>query len=144
VPFVNGVYMVTPGTIVQINDSNFQAQPAIGGLVPLFIGPATDGQPNTPLTFSRPSDAVNALKGGDLLQGILLAFNPTDGNLNGASQVVAIRPEQATQATSAIGTAINLTTTSYGTLANLSKWMVTAGSPGYNVTLATDFVGPGG
>ncbi len=143
-PFINGVYIVTPGTIVSVNDSNFQAPASVGGIGALFIGPATDGKPNTALTISSPQDAVNQLKGGDLLQACLLAFNPSK-QLRGVTSLTVIRPELATQATGAIGTVINLTSTSYGTLANLSKWMVAAGTTsGSKVSLASDFVGAGG
>lgn len=142
--FVNGVYMETPGTQINVNDSALLAPSSTGGLGLLLIGPATDGQPNTPLTISSPQDAVNQLKGGDLLQGCLLAFNPSSA-LNGVSSLTVIRPELATAATSAIGTVIDLTTTGYGVLANLSKWMVQTGTTsGYKVSLASDFVGPGG
>lgn len=136
--------MTTPGAQITINDSNYQAPPNATGLGLLLIGPATDGQPNTPLTISSPQNAINQLKGGDLCQGCLNAFNPSD-ELKGVSSLTVIRTDPATQATSAIGTVIGLVTTGYGTQANLSKQMVQAGSvSGYKVSLASDFVGPGG
>ena len=149
-PYINGQYVVTPQASVIVNDNALTAPAVAPGLGLLLIGPATDGEPQTPIVLSSPGQAVQALKGGDLLQGALLAFSPGAG-LQGPGSVTVIRPEAATQATSAVkdaaGTAteISLTTTSYGTLANDAKWMVQAGTTsGYNVTLATDFVGPGG
>jgi len=146
-PYINGVYMSAPGTSVVVNDQGFSGQTNVGGLGVIFIGPATDGQPNTQLTLSSPGQAVSVLKGGDLLQAVLNAFD--GAGTSGPSQLVAIRPELATQATSSInnGSAvaqIALTTMSYGTIANSSKWQVQAGTTaGYKVSQATDFVGPG-
>ena len=148
-PYVNGVYMGAPGTAVVLNDQNFAGQTNVGGLGALLIGPASDGQPNTELQITSPSQAVQTLKGGDLLQATLLLLNAAS-NGAGPSKVSVIRPEQATQATSTInnsgGTAqITLTTTSYGTVANSSKYKIEAGSTvGYKVSQGSDFVGAGG
>ena len=142
-PFINGQFYVTPTAVVTLNSSNFGAPSNIPGLGLLLIGPATDGQPNTPLVLSSPAQALAVLKGGDLCQACMLAFAPSS-QVTGVNQITVLRPELATQATSAIGTVINLTTTSYGTLANMAKWMVQTGSTGFNVSLASDFVGPGG
>lgn len=147
-PYVNGVYMAAPGAAVVLNDQNFTGQTNAGGIGMLLIGPATDGEPNTELDITSGAQATQLLKGGDLLQAVLLALQAAQ-NGAGPSKLAVIRPELATQATSQIDNSssveqIALTTTSYGTVANSSKWQVTAGTPGYNVTLATDFVGPGG
>lgn len=146
--YINGVYQGVPGTNISVNDTNFQPAPNVGGLGVLFIGPATDGQPNTVLSASTPQEAKDKVKGDDLLQAILNAFAGAS-KMGGSVTVKFIRPELATQATSTINSAgataqIALTTISYGTLANSCKWQITAGSPGYNITLATDFMGPGG
>lgn len=130
--------------MTQVNDSGFFSQTAPSPIGLIFIGSATDGNPNTILTINGPQDAINQLKGGDGLQACLLAFNPSS-EVKGPSSLKFIRPELATQATSTIGAAINLLTIPYGTLANLTKWMVQAGSvSGYKVSLGFDFVGPGG
>ena len=148
-PFINGRYFSTPGVQVNVNTSGLLAPPPAPGLGLLLIGPAVDGQPQTPIVLSSPAQAVQTLKGGDLLQAALLAFNP-GGGMTGPGQITVIRPEAATVGTSVIksGGAVNqiaLTTTSYGAEANLSKWQVQAGSvSGYLVTLQTDFIGPGG
>lgn len=147
-PYINGAYVVTPQAIVTVNTSGLSAPAAAPGLGLLLIGPATDGKPNTAISIASPADAVQKLKGGDLLQACLLAFTP-GGALQGPGSLTVIRPELATQATSTIKsgatTEINLTTTAYGTLANQAKWSVQAGSTsGYLVTLGQDFVGPGG
>ncbi len=147
--YVNGVLMTAPGSAVVVNDQNFQGAPAAGGLGLILIGPATDGQPNTAIPISGPSQALAVLKGGDLLQGALLAFQGA-AKAGGGVPLTVIDPTPRTQATSAINNAssveqIALTSTSYGTLANSSKWMVQAGSTsGYKVSQATDFVGPAG
>ncbi len=143
-PFINGQFLITPQAVTLVDDSNFSAPPSRANLGLILIGPATDGKPNTPLTINGPQDAINKLKGGDGLQACLLAFNPSP-ELSGVNTLTFLRPELATLATSAIGTVVNLNTTYYGTLANLSKWMIQAGSVfGYKVSLGSDFVGPGG
>lgn len=148
-PYINGVYLAAPGTAVVLNDQNFVGQTNAGGLGVTFIGPATDGDPNTMIAFSSPQQAVSILKGGDLLQAILNAFMGAQGG-TGPANVIGIRPELATQATSNItdiasANQIALTTTSYGTLANDSKWQLVPGTTiGYKFSEATDFVGPGG
>lgn len=143
-PFINGTYLITPQAVTTVNDSNFAPPTAQANLGLILIGPATDGEPNTPLTINGPQDAINQLKGGDGLQACLLAFKPSS-EVSGVNSLTFIRPEQATQASSTIGTVIPLKTTSYGTLANLSKWMVSAGTvSGYKVQLGSDFIGPGG
>ncbi len=148
-PYVNGVYMASPGVTVDINDANFVGQTTSNGLGMLLIGPAYDGQPNTPIPISSPAQAIQVLKGGDLLQAALLALNSVTPN--GPNQLTVIRPEQATQATSTIkdpagaNPQIALTTTSYGSIANSSKWMIQTGTTqGYKILQGTDFVGPGG
>jgi len=144
-PYVNGVYMPIPGAAVTINDQDFRGSVGGTGLGILFIGPCTDGQPNTELQLSSPGNAIATLKGGDGLQAVLNAMKST-----GISKVSVIRPEIATQATSAINSAgvvaqIALITTSYGVLANSAKWTVQAATTqGYKVSQGTDFVGPGG
>ncbi len=148
-PYVNGQYMVTPQATVNVNDSALLAPASAPGYGLLLIGPATDGEPQTAITLSSPSQAVNVLKGGDLLQGVLNAFNPSN-EVEGPGSITVIRPEQATQSTVTVdnatgGTAaMDLTTTSYGAESILSKVQITAGAPGYNVTMGTDFTGPGG
>jgi hypothetical protein len=148
-PYNNGVYVGVPGVNISVNDVGFQPAPNVGGLGVLFIGPATDGQPNTLLSASTPQEAKSKVKGGDLLQAILNAFAGAS-KMGGSITVKFIRPELATQATSTINSGsataqIVLTDTSYGTLGNSDKWNVTAGSTsGYKVTQARDFVGPGG
>lgn len=147
-PYINGVWMPIPGTNVTINDSNFTGATNTTGLGIIFIGPVTDGQPNTQLQFSTPAQAQQTLKGGDGLQAVLNAF--AGAGSVGLKPITFIRPEQAMQGSSTINSStstaqIALETISYGTLANDAKWMVQAGSSqGYKVSQAFDFVGPAG
>ena len=149
-PYVNGVYMGAPGSAVVVNDSQFNAPTTAGGLGTLFIGPGTDGEPNTLYNFTTPAQAEAVIKGGDGLQAVLNAFAGANKGPGTLSSVNWIRPEQATQATSNIQssgavTQIALTTTSYGSIANSSKWMVQSASvTGYKVSQATDATAPGG
>ncbi len=148
-PYENGVYFASPGVAVVINDQNFQAPPNVGGLGVCFIGPTTDGQPNTAISLSTPAQAMATLKGGDGLQAVLNAFNGATKAGGSLSNVWVIDPTPRTQSISTISSAgsvaqITLTSTAYGTEANSSKWQVAAGTLGYNITEATDFVGPGG
>lgn len=150
-PYINGVYMATPGVSISDNDSNFMAQNAGQGLGVILMGPAVDGEPKTPITIPNASAALSMLKGGDLLQAVLNVFAGASAMGQVPSQVIAIRPEQATQGTSTIanstGTAqIALTTTLYGSIANQARWQVTSASSGvgYKVRQALDFTGHGG
>ncbi|WP_304459078.1 hypothetical protein [Alicyclobacillus sendaiensis] len=150
-PYINGVYMATPGVSISVNDSNFTAQNAGQGLGVILIGPAVDGQPKTPISIPNAAAALTMLKGGDLLQAVLNVFAGASAIGQVPSQVIVFRPEQATQGTSTIadssGTAqIALTTTLYGQVANQARWQVTAasGGVGYKVSQALDYTGPGG
>lgn len=144
IPFINGIYFVTPQAVTLVNDTNFVAPITPSPIGLILIGPVSDGQPNTLLTINGPQDAINKLKGGDGLNACLLAFAPSN-EVSGPTSLTFIRPELSTQSTSAIGTVINLTSTSYGTLANLAKWQIITGSTsGFKVLLGLDYTGPGG
>jgi hypothetical protein len=98
----------------------------------LLIGPANDGVPNTPLTFTSPSQAIAALNTGPLLQAVVNAFAAsTHAPVVNQLQVIQVNP--LTQATSSIpglgsAPALALTTTHYGAPANTSQWQLTAGT----------------
>ncbi len=147
--FVNGVYFTSPGSAVTVNDSQFLGSPNAGGNGIVVIGSTDDGQPNIALSFSSPAQALATLKNGDGLQAVLNVFTGAS-KMSGAASVWFIRPEIATQATSKVNNIssveqIALTTTSYGTLGNMAKWMITTGSTsGYKVSQGFDYVGAGG
>lgn len=148
-PYVNGVWMDAPGAAVVVNDSNFQSATGGYGLNALAIGPSTDGEPNTPLSYSTPNAALAALKGGDGLQAVLNVFAgaaKVGGTING---VTFINVSPLTQGESQINSSssteqIALTTTSYGAPAQQAKWMVQSATNGYTVYQGQDFQGPGG
>ena len=130
--YINGQAVNYPSVDIQVNDQATVTQAAAPTVGLLLIGPANDGAPNTPLTFTNASQAVRALGSGDLLQGIVNAFAPS-GDVPGVNQLTAIQVNPLTQATSSIpatgtGPAVDLTTTHYGTPANTAQWMLEAGS----------------
>lgn len=72
-----------------------------GGLVSanngVIMGQSTGGQPNTLLQFNTIAEAVNALKGGPLMEAVRLAFSP--GNDLNPQRLFAVRVNSATQST---------------------------------------------
>lgn len=72
-----------------------------GGLVSanngVIMGQSTGGKPATLLQFNTIAEAVNALKGGPLMEAVRLAFNP--GNDLNPQRLFAMRVNTATQST---------------------------------------------
>lgn len=76
----------------------------------LFIGSANEGKPNTPFAIQNYAQAKSVFGGGDLLDAIEVAFNPSDSGIS-AGPIVALRVGTATQASFVKG---GLTITSLG------------------------------
>ncbi len=63
----------------------------------VIMGESTGGEPTTLLQFNSVAEAVNALKGGSLMEAVRLAFNP--GNSLTPQRLFAVRVNPATQST---------------------------------------------
>ena len=132
--FFGGQLYTSPVTVSSVDDSAMAPTSLTVGNVLAVIGQAFDGQPNTPLAFGDPTEAVPTFAGGDLAYGIAKAFNPSnDDGVNAPNQVIAIRVGTSTQASLILNDAagnnvIELLSNSWGALANLAKASVAAGS----------------
>lgn len=76
----------------------------------LLIGSANEGKPNVPFAIQNYAQAKSIFVGGDLLDAIEVAFNPSDSGIS-AGPIVALRVGTATQASYVNG---GLTVTSLG------------------------------
>lgn len=140
--FFNGRLWTSPATMSVVDDSAMNNKNLTVGNVVAIIGRSTGGAPNTPLRFGSPSEAVAALRSGELLTAILKAFDPSS-QTNGPSEVVAIRVNPAVQSSLALpnsvaGAAIDLVSTDYGLYTNQIKVKVEAGSTS-GLKLTTQF-----
>ena len=130
--FFNGRQWISPATMSRIDDSAMASQSLSVGNVAAFIGQSTGGQPNTPLIFGSPAQAKATLVGGELLQAVVKAFNPSN-ETGGPTTVVAIRVNPATQSSLVVNDAasvpsINLSSVDYGLRTNQIKVSFAAGS----------------
>jgi len=141
--FFNGRLFVSPATMSVVDDSALANQNLSVGNTVALIGPSVGGQPNTALRFGSPSEAISALRGGDLLTAVLKAFDPS-AQTNGPSTVVAVRVNPATRSTltlldQASNDAIHLESTDYGAYTNQIKVKVESGTnSGKKVTTQFD------
>jgi hypothetical protein len=137
--FFNGRQWISPATMSMVDDSAMVSQSLSVGNVAAYIGQSAGGQPNTPLVFGSPSQAQATLVGGELLQAVLKAFNPSN-ETGGPSTVVAIRVNPAMQSALVVNDAsstpsINLSSADYGLRTNQIKVSFAAGSTqGVHVT----------
>jgi len=103
-----------------------------GPIVVGLMGIAQGGVPNTPTTLYTSQQAMALLRGGDLLEATLRAFQPSDVQ-PGASKIVVVRVNPAVQATGTLldgssGNTIALTSANYGALDNGISVNIAAGS----------------
>jgi hypothetical protein len=148
--FFQGQRIVTPQAVSFIDDSAMVGQNdgETAGVVAI-IGrndlANSGGQPQVPLTFSDPATAQRVLREGDLLDGVLRAFNP--GPSGGAGTVIAYRVNNATRSTGVLMdttavtplTAISLTSRDYGAYTARTSISVSNGiSSGKNVSAVLD------
>ena len=82
----------------------------------VLIGSANGGQPGTAVELTNFSQARDSFRGGELLDAIEMAWNPSP-NVNGAGKIFAIRADEATQAT-LVNTGLTVTSKLYGIDAN--------------------------
>lgn len=130
--FFGGRQLISPTSMSAINDSGLANKNLSVGNTLALIGQSAGGKPNTALRFGSPSEAIAALRSGELLDAVKKAFNPSN-ETGGPAVVVAIRVNPATQSTLTLkdGTAadaIVLSSTDYGLYTNQIKVKVESGS----------------
>ncbi len=146
--YINGQSVSVPSVIVTTNDQALVSGAATPTLGLLLIGPANDGQPNTPLTFTNSTAAEAALNSGDLVQAIANAFQPS-GSRPAVNTLTVLQVNPLTTASSAVsatagGPSFSLTTTHYGNPANTAQWMLSAGTNlGYKFSQRMNALMPG-
>jgi len=82
----------------------------------VLIGSANGGQPKTPIELANFAQARDIFRGGELLDAIEMAWNPSP-TVQGAGKIFAIRTDEATQGTFSSG-ALTFTSKLYGADAN--------------------------
>lgn len=130
--FFAGRLWISPATMSVVDDSAMANQNLTVGNVLAVIGRSTGGQPNTALRFGSPSEAQATLISGELLDGILKAFDPSS-QTGGPALVIGVRVNPAVQASLNLldGTnnqVINLVSTDYGLYTNQIKVKVESGT----------------
>jgi len=96
--FFNGRALVTPAVESAIYDYGLaNVSPGRAGNVVALIGTSEGGLPKEPMYFDSPITARRALRGGELLRGVEMAFNPS-AESGAPSRVAAVRIEDAVQA----------------------------------------------
>lgn len=106
-----------PGTSVSVGTTNFTGTSSNSQKPLMIIGDADNGAPQTPISCSNISDAINYFGSGELVDAMSLAWNPnTDGNIY-AGDIIAMRAQPATQATLDEGT-LKFTSKDYSENAN--------------------------
>lgn len=129
--FFDGRLLVTPTSASVVNDDAMRNQNLTVGNVVAMVGRSAGGQPKTPLRFGTPEQARDVLVSGELLDAVLMAFDPSN-ETNGPSEVVAVRVQPAVGADLVLKAGaddvIQLKSTGFGALENLIKVKVEAGT----------------
>ena len=131
--FFQGRLWKTPATMSAVDSSAMRNKNLTVGNVLAIVGRSDGGQPKTALRFGSPSEARAALLGGELLEAVEKAFDPS-AQTNAPSTVVAVRVNPATQsalnlpAVAAGGTVISLASEQYGLIGNRVKLKVETGT----------------
>lgn len=110
----DGRAIVKPGAYSRVDASGMLSAGLTGGKIPLFVGEADDGEPQQIMYFDSPSEARRVLGGGNLLQGMQIAWSPST-NLSGAGMVACVRANLGTQAIHNFVDMMTLTSYGYNT-----------------------------
>lgn len=145
--FFNGQLLVTPTTASAINDDAMQSQNLTVGNAVAYVGKSAGGKPNTVLSFGSPDQARRVLRGGELLDAVIKAFDPSN-DTGAPSTVHAVRVNPAEQAALVLNSApgvaaINLKSANYGLPDNLIKVKVESGAISgktVSVSLGNDYI----
>lgn len=144
--FFNGQLLVTPTTASAVVDDAMQNQNLTVGNALALVGKSTGGKPKTVLRFGNPDEAKALLRGGELLDAVLKAFDPS-AQTPAPSVVNVVRVNPAVQATLDLknvtsNTVITLKSTNYGQLDNQIKVKVEAATvTGKKITVQSDVGG---
>ena len=139
--FFNGRLWVSPATMSVVDDTAMYNRNLSVGNVVALMGRSKGGEPNKALRFGSPSQAIAALREGELLTAVLKAFDPSS-QTGGPAEVVAVRVNPALQSSLVLldgssSNAITLKSTDYGLYTNQIKVKVESGSvSGKKVTTA--------
>jgi hypothetical protein len=87
-----------PRTNISLNAGSLGAANVASEKPLVLIGSATGGEPHVPHVLTNYAQAREIFRSGELLDAIEMAWNPSP-NLQGAGKIVAIRTDEATQAT---------------------------------------------
>jgi hypothetical protein len=105
-----------PRTEIFLDASSLGAANVLSEKPLVLIGSANGGQPNVAQAVSNFAQARDIFRGGELLDAIEMAWNPSP-DVQGAGPIVAVRVDQATQGTLEAG-ALTFTSKLYGVDAN--------------------------
>ena len=129
--FFDGQLLVTPTSASVVNDDAMRNQNLTVGNVVALVGRSAGGKPKTPLRFGSPEQARDMLVSGELLDAVLMAFDPSN-ETNGPSEVIAVRVQPALGSALTLKAGaddvIKLASTGFGTLENLIKVKIEAGT----------------
>jgi hypothetical protein len=105
-----------PRTEIFLDASSLGAANVLSEKPLVLIGSANGGQPNVAHAVTNFAQARDIFRGGELLDAIEMAWNPSP-DVQGAGRIIAVRTDQATQATLEAG-ALTFTSKLYGADAN--------------------------
>lgn len=130
--YFNGRQLVSPTVETVVFDQAMVNQNAPAQNVLAIIGVSDGGQPKTPLVLGSPGQALEVLKGGELLDAVEKAFAPSV-DTGGPIQIIAMRVNPATQSSlnllnGSAATVISLVSTDYGLRTNNIRVKIQAGT----------------
>lgn len=130
--FYNGRLLITPTTASAVNDDAMQNRNLTVGNAAVFVGKSTGGEPKKVLAFGSPEQAKSLLRGGELLDAVLKAFDPS-ADTGAPSTVYAVRVNPALQASLTLKSAadadvITVKSKNWGQADNLIKLKIENGS----------------
>ena len=145
--FYNGRRIVSPAVVSAVDDSAMFNRGLSVGNVLSIVGTCTAGKPYAVQRFGAASEARDALRGGDLMEAVTRAFDPSS-ETGGPATVLAIRVSNATQSTANMtdgaNPCISLTSADYGVFTTGISVRADAASGGVGrkmtVSLGTDSI----
>lgn len=105
-----------PRTEVFLDSSSLGAANSTSEKPLILLGSANGGQPHVPQVVTNFAQARSIFRGGELLDAIEMAWNPSS-NVGGAGKIIAVRTDEATQAAFADG-GLSIVSRLYGADAN--------------------------
>jgi len=136
--FFNGRLWTTPAVMSTVDDSAMANTNVAVGNVLALIGKCTGGAPQHVHTFSTPTDALSALKSGELADAVRMAFDPS-AQIPGPATIKVVRIDPATKGTGTLtftGGSISLTSNDYGSSVNFTV-SVTSGASSAVVSITS-------